>query len=130
MLKNPFCITNFYKNGKDDIERCLKAAGITQYEIDEEAYTFAGARLEDHYALYIEDYDEDSPDYAERAKQTRLFFTASCTLGLEVWQALLNAGIPNEEIKKRSIYLGCEKEYWPGVTVDYSAEGRKKPESE
>ncbi len=107
-------LTNFDKDAIEDVKAFIKISELTGGEIKEDAYDFCGNRLPDKYALYCEHGDIEATKAIER------YFFCVTKMNAELEKIYIRNGVPEELLKYKFLYRGCEKKYFPEYNINYS----------
>ena len=105
-------LTNIDKREARDVEDIIRISGL-KGEIRKEAYTLLGDPLPDHYSVW---YEQGTP---EQTKAVSAFFHCNSVLKEELKRLYLSSGVPEEMLKGKVLYRGCEREYFPQFDVSY-----------
>lgn len=88
-----------------DVERVAKITGLKYFLVD----------ANEDETIVIAD------DDVEQEKEIARFLYGQLRLMSQIRDIFVENGISAKELDKLALYLGCEKEYFPGLKIDYKA---------
>lgn len=104
-------VTNLNKVEQENAQGIADTVGLECCFRDDATDMFGNERPED-VAMYI-------PDQERRDEKIENWFKGYVFVQEMIRNALMDAGVSEEELEELYLYPGCEEEYFPGLEVDY-----------